>query len=39
MKKIMFKDRYGLTNAVLEKRKTMTRRVERIDVYPGSTEE
>lgn len=27
MKKIMFKDRYGLTQAVLEGRKTMTRRV------------
>lgn len=26
MKKIMFNDRYGLTEAVLEKRKTMTRR-------------
>ena len=39
MKKIMFDDRYGLTEAVLEKRKTMTRRVERIDFYPGSTEE
>ena len=39
MKKILFKDRYGLTAAVLEKRKTMTRRVERIDFYPGSREE
>jgi len=39
MKKIMFNDRYGLTEAVLEKRKTMTRRVERIDFYPGSREE
>lgn len=27
MKKIMFNDKYGLTNAVLEGRKTMTRRV------------
>ena len=27
MKKIMFKDRYGLTQAVLEGRKTMTRRI------------
>ena len=27
MKKIMFKDRYGLTKAVLEGRKTMTRRI------------
>ena len=39
MKKIMFNDRYGLTEAVLEKRKTMTRRVERIDFYPGNREE
>lgn len=39
MKKIMFDDRYGLTSAVLEKRKTKTRRVERIDFYPGSREE
>lgn len=35
----MFDDRYGLTEAVLEKRKTKTRRVERIDFYPGSREE
>ena len=35
----MFNNRYGLTEAVLEKRKTMTRRVERIDFYPGSREE
>lgn len=27
MKKIMFNDRYGLTQAVLEKKKTMTRRI------------
>lgn len=27
MKKIMFNDRYGLTQAVLERRKTMTRRI------------
>ena len=27
MKKIMFNDKYGLTQAVLEKRKTMTRRI------------
>lgn len=27
MKKIMFNDRYGLTQAVLEGRKTMTRRI------------
>jgi hypothetical protein len=39
MKKIMFNDKYGLTEAVLEKRKTMTRRMERIDFYPGSREE
>jgi len=39
MKKIMFNDKYGLTDAVLEKRKTMTRRMERIDFYPGSREE
>ena len=39
MKKIMFDNKYGLTEAVLEKRKTMMRMVERIDFYPGSTEE
>lgn len=39
MKKIMFNDRYGLTEVVLEKRKTMTRRVERIDFFPGSRKE
>lgn len=33
MKKIMFNDRYGLTQAVLEGRKTMTRRVMPIDFY------
>jgi hypothetical protein len=39
MKKIMFNDRYGLTKAVLESRKTMTRRFiqegvwQRADVY------
>ena len=27
MKKIMFNDRYGLTKAVLEGKKTMTRRI------------
>lgn len=27
MKKIMFNDRYGLTDAVIEGRKTMTRRI------------
>lgn len=35
----MFDNKYGLTSAVLEKRKTTTRRVERIDFYPGSREE
>lgn len=39
MKKIMFDNKYGQTEAVLEKRKTMARRVKRIDFYPGSTEE
>ena len=39
MKKIMFNDRYGLTEAVLERRKIMTRRVERIEFYPGCREE
>ena len=33
MKKIMFNDRYGLTEAVLEKRKTMTRRMMPIGLY------
>ena len=33
MKKIMFNDRYGLTEAVLEKRKTMTRRMVPIGIY------
>ena len=33
MKKIMFNDKYGLTKAVLEGRKTMTRRVVPIDLY------
>ena len=33
MKKIMFNDRYGLTEAVLEKRKTMTRRMIPIELY------
>ena len=35
----MFDNKYGLTSAVLEKRKTMMRRIERIDFYPGSREE
>lgn len=39
MKKIMFNDRYGLMGAVLRGDKTMTRRMERIDFYPGSREE
>jgi len=39
MKKIMFNELYGLTDAVLERRKPMTRRMERIDFYPGSREE
>ncbi|MCR5697732.1 MAG: hypothetical protein K6G73_12235 [Marinilabiliaceae bacterium] len=33
MKKIMFNDKYGLTQAVLEGRKTMTRRIVPIDTY------
>ena len=32
MKKVMFNDRYGLTQAVIEGRKTMTRRI--IGGYP-----
>lgn len=32
MKKIIFNDKYGLTTAVLEGRKTMTRRVITIPV-------
>ena len=28
MQKIIFNDRYGLTDAVIEGRKTMTRRIE-----------
>ena len=31
MKKIMFNDRYGLTKAVLEGRKTMTRRIVKLE--------
>lgn len=34
MKKIMFNDRYGLTEAVLEGRKTMTRRIVNFDRVP-----
>lgn len=33
MKKIMFNDRYGLTEAVLSGRKTMTRRIVPINLY------
>lgn len=33
MKKIMFNDKYGLTDAVLEGRKTMTRRIVPINLY------
>lgn len=33
MKKIMFNDRYGLTKAVLGRKKTMTRRIVPIDLY------
>lgn len=33
MKKIMFSDRYGLTQAVLEGRKTMTRRIVSDNIY------
>ena len=36
MKKIMFNDRFGLTDAVLEGRKTVTRRIaNRKDIYPN----
>ena len=33
MKKIMFNDKYGLTRAVLEKRKTQTRRIIKMPDY------
>lgn len=33
MKKIMFNDRYGLTEAVLSGRKTQTRRLIPLDLY------
>jgi hypothetical protein len=33
MKKIMFNERYGLTQAVLDGKKTMTRRIVTIDLY------
>ena len=46
MKKIMFNNRYGLTQAVLEGRKTQTRRIlnptmlfERLNTYEGWTKE
>lgn len=39
MKKIMFSDRYGLTEAVLERRKIMTRREANIVCFPGHKEE
>lgn len=46
MKKIMFNDQYGLTDAVLEGRKTQTRRIlnptmlfERLNTYEGWTKE
>lgn len=46
MKKIMFNDKYGLTKAVLEGRKTQTRRIlnptmlfERLETYEGWTKE
>lgn len=46
MKKIMFNDKYGLTQAVLAERKTQTRRIlnptmlfERLDTYEGWTKE
>lgn len=46
MKKIMFNDKYGLTKAVFEGRKTQTRRIlnptmlfERLNTYEGWTEE
>ena len=39
MKKIMFNDKYGLTQAVLEGRKTMTRRVVKGEIPLGNWEE
>ena len=37
MKKIMFNDKYGLTKAVLEGRKTMTRRIAKAWTRPDGT--
>lgn len=39
MKKIMFNDRLGLTQAVLEARKTMTRRIVKGEIPLGNWEE
>lgn len=39
MKKIMFKDKYGLTDAVLQERKTMTRRMIKDGTPLGNWEE
>lgn len=39
MKKIMFNDKYGLTKAVLEGRKTMTRRIVKGEIPLGNWEE
>ena len=36
MKKIMFNDRFGLTDAVLEGRKTVTRRIVTDEIYGES---
>nr|DAM03161.1 MAG TPA: ASCH domain protein [Caudoviricetes sp.] len=37
MKKIMFNDKFGLTDAVLQGRKTVTRRIYTEDIYGEST--
>ena len=39
MKKIMFNDKFGLTQAVLEGRKTMTRRIAKGEIPLGNWEE
>lgn len=39
MKKIMFNDKYGLTQAVLDGQKTMTRRIARGEIQLGNWEE